>query len=198
MRPNEVDSVSSVPDRTSPVELLDDSPVTQYESAPAEQRGQTHDQRAEHVAAARRVLVRGEVPPSRVDVDGIEFRRDGIRVVRNEFALDLLQNASRFRVEVLDGESTFLGLELERVPHASVIPGLLPFAERGRFAVFQQWLQIRFFWSNAFLARMTSNLVRSLKTIVTGFSGTNFPSHEKRSSHAVKRQPQSLKCCLRF
>src|SRR5438874_1308165 len=118
----------------SPIELLHDSPVTQYQFAVLKLRRQNHDQRAKHVAAARRVLVGGEVPAIGIDVDGVEFRRDGIRVVRNEFALDLLQNASRFRVEVLDGEATVLSFELKRVPHAPVIPGLFPLAKGGRLA----------------------------------------------------------------
>ncbi len=57
-------------------------------------------------------------------------------------ALDLLQNAGRFRVEVLDGEPTVLGFELKRVPYSPVISGLLPLAKGGRLAVFKQWLQI--------------------------------------------------------
>src|SRR5262249_52328647 len=95
-------------------------------------------------------LVWGEVPAIGIDVDAVEFRRDGIRVVRNECALDLLQNAGRFRVEVLDGESTVLSFELKRVPYSSVIPGLFPLAKGGRLAVFKQRLQFVLLVERAF------------------------------------------------
>src|SRR5208283_3422307 len=127
-----------------------DSPVTQYQFAVRKLRWQTHDQRPKHVAAARCVLVWGEVPAIGIDVYGIEFRRDGIRVVRNEFALDFLQNASRFRIKVLDGEFTVLSFELKRVPYSPVIPGLFPLAKGGRFAVFKQWPQFVFLVERTF------------------------------------------------
>ena len=130
-------------DGVSPVELLHDSPVTQDQFAVRKLRRQTHDQRAKHVVAARCVLVWGEVPAIGIDVDSVELRRDGIRVVRNEFSLDLLQNASRFRVEVLDGESTLLGFELKRVPSRSDHTGSFSPRQRGPACSVQATASIR-------------------------------------------------------
>jgi hypothetical protein len=119
----------------SPIELLHDSPVTQYQFAASELRRQTHYQRAKHVAAARCVLVWGEVTASGIDVDAIEFRGDGIRVVRNKFSLNRFQNAGRFRVEVLDCKPSFLSFELKCVAHHPIVPGLFAIAEGCRLAM---------------------------------------------------------------
>src|SRR5262249_6710449 len=66
---------------------------------------------------------------------------DGIRVMGNELALNLLQNAGGFGVEALDGESSPFGLELQRVAHVAIVTGLLAIAKRGRPAVIQQRFQ---------------------------------------------------------
>src|SRR5262249_53101158 len=124
-------------------------------------------------------------------------RRDRVWVVRNEFALDLLQNAARVRVEVLDSESSFLGLELKRVPYSTVVPGLCPLAKRGRLAMFKQRLQFvllveRIFCTDDFkpvaiLEDKCDWLVRNERSFA-----------RKWSSHAMDCQPQILEFCSSF
>ena len=100
-----------------------------HESAVGELRGQADDERAEHVAAAWGVLVGHEVAVTRIDVEAIQLRGEGGRVLRHELAADLLENARRLGVEVQDGEGAALGLELEGVTDAAVVAGLTPLAE---------------------------------------------------------------------
>ena len=148
-------------DRVSPVELLHDSPVTQYQFAVPELGRQTHDQRAEHVISARGILVWCEVAALRIDVQGVKLRRDGFRVVWDEFSLNLSQDAVGFGVEIVDGNSFSLGLELNRVAHTSIVPSLFTVSKRCWFALFEQRRQLvrllkRILRTNDFESRLIS------------------------------------------
>ena len=118
-----------LPDGFPPVEGLEDALVLEHERAVGELRGQADDERAEHVAAAWGVLVGHEVAITRVDVEVVQLRGEGGRVLRHEFAADLLENARRLWVEVQDGEGAALGLELEGIADAAVVAGPAPLAE---------------------------------------------------------------------
>ena len=71
-----------------------------------------------------------------------------------------------------------LGLELKRVAHGPVVPGLFPVAKRRRLAVFEQRLQLVLLVERTFGPDdLKPGVV--LEDNVTGLSGTNVPSHEK-------------------
>src|SRR5262249_21462852 len=108
-------------DGGAPVKGLEDAPVLDHERAVGELRGQADDERAEHVAAARGIFVGHEVAITGVDVEAVELRAEGTRVLRHEFAADLLENTRRLRVEVQNGEGTALGVELEGITDAAVV-----------------------------------------------------------------------------
>ncbi len=129
-------------DRGPPVELLYDSPVAQHQCAVPKLRRQTNNERAEHVAASRCVLVGREMAAVGIDVHGVQLSRDGIRVVWHELALYFLQDAGRFGVEALDGKAAPLRLELQSVAYDLIVAGLFPIAERCRPATVKQRLQL--------------------------------------------------------
>ena len=60
-----------LPDRVAPVVGLKDATVLDDERSVRELRRQAHNERTEHVAAARGVLVRHKVAPGRVDIEGV-------------------------------------------------------------------------------------------------------------------------------
>jgi hypothetical protein len=139
--PVEARRLGLLPDSLPPVEGLEDSLVFDHERAVRELRGQADDKGAEHVAAAWSVLVGHEVAVPRVDVEAVQLRRQGGRVLRHELAVDLLENARRLWVEVKDGEGAALGLELEGVTDVAVVAGLTPLAEGCWGAALDQRLQ---------------------------------------------------------
>src|SRR5262249_2755182 len=87
------------------------------------------------------MLVGHEGPITGVDVEAVELRAEGTRVLRQEFAADLLENTRRLRVEVQNGEGTALGVELEGITDAAVVAGPTPLAEACRGAAPHQRLQ---------------------------------------------------------
>ena len=58
-----------LPDRVTPVVGLKDAMMLDDECSVREPRRQAHDKGAEHVAAARGVLVRHKVAPCRIDIE---------------------------------------------------------------------------------------------------------------------------------
>src|SRR5262249_979392 len=128
-------------DGGAPVKALEDAPVLDHERAVGELRGQADDERAEHVAAARGILVGHEVAITGVDVEAVELRAEGTRARRQEVAADLLEKPRRLRVEVQHGEGTALGVELEGMTDAAIVAGLTPLAEACRGAAPHQRLQ---------------------------------------------------------
>src|SRR6266702_3351605 len=71
-----------LPDGFPPVEGLEDALVLDHERAVGELRGQADHESAEHVAAAWGVLVGREVAVTRVNVEVVQLRGEGGRVLR--------------------------------------------------------------------------------------------------------------------
>src|SRR2546425_4524870 len=128
-------------DSFRPVEGLEKALVLDHQRAVGKLRGQADDEGPEHVTAAWGVLVRHEVPVTRIDIEAVQLRGEGARVLRHEGAADLLEQARGLGVEVLDGEGATLGVELKGMTDAAVVAGAPPLAEGGRGAAPHQRLQ---------------------------------------------------------
>src|ERR1022692_1683014 len=104
-----------LPDRVAPVGGLKDAKVLDDECSVRELRWQAHDEGAEHVAAARGVLVRHKVAPCRVDIEVVQLRGERAGNLWHQLAVDLFKYTRRGGVEVKDGKGATLGLDLKGV-----------------------------------------------------------------------------------